>query len=66
VKVGNERADPQTSWRLYIMPTLPLIVFGVNETLLDPETMAPIIERIFDDKAAMRLWFSNLIHSRSP
>jgi 2-haloacid dehalogenase len=40
---------------------LPLIVFDVNETLLDLETMAPIFERIFDDKAAMRLWFSNLI-----
>jgi 2-haloacid dehalogenase len=38
-----------------------LIVFDVNETLLDLETMAPIFQRIFDDKAAMRLWFANLI-----
>jgi 2-haloacid dehalogenase len=43
------------------MDTLPLIVFDVNETLLDLETMAPTFERIFDDKNAMRLWFSNLI-----
>jgi 2-haloacid dehalogenase len=43
------------------MNNLPLIVFDVNETLLDLETMAPIFERIFDDKAAMRLWFANLI-----
>ena len=43
------------------MTNLPLIVFDVNETLLDLETMAPIFERIFDDKAAMRLWFANLI-----
>ena len=43
------------------MSNLPLIVFDVNETLLDLETMAPIFERIFDDKAAMRLWFANLI-----
>jgi len=43
------------------MANLPLIVFDVNETLLDLETMAPIFERIFDDKAAMRLWFANLI-----
>jgi len=43
------------------MSGLPLIVFDVNETLLDLETMAPIFERIFDDKSAMRLWFSNLI-----
>jgi 2-haloacid dehalogenase len=43
------------------MPDLPLIVFDVNETLLDLETMAPTFERIFDDKAAMRLWFANFI-----
>src|SRR5712672_1281853 len=43
------------------MASLPLIVFDVNETLLDLETMAPTFERIFGDKSAMRLWFSNLI-----
>src|ERR1700755_1760297 len=43
------------------MPALPLIVFDVNETLLDLETMEPTFERIFGDKSAMRLWFSNLI-----
>ena len=43
------------------MSDLPLIVFDVNETLLDLETMSPIFERIFDNKAAMRLWFANFI-----
>ena len=43
------------------MAALPLIVFDVNETLLDLETMAPTFERIFNDKSAMRLWFANLI-----
>jgi 2-haloacid dehalogenase len=43
------------------MAALPLTVFDVNETLLDLETMAPTFERIFGDKSAMRLWFSNLI-----
>jgi 2-haloacid dehalogenase len=43
------------------MANLPLIVFDVNETLLDLETMVPTFERIFDDKLAMRLWFANLI-----
>jgi 2-haloacid dehalogenase len=43
------------------MTKLPLVVFDVNETLLDLETMAPIFKRIFDDHAAMRLWFANLI-----
>ena len=39
----------------------PLIVFDVNETLLDLETMTPIFERIFGERRAMRLWFANLI-----
>ena len=43
------------------MAARPLIVFDVNETLLDLETMEPIFERIFGEKSAMRLWFSNLI-----
>jgi len=43
------------------MAALPLIVFDVNETLLDLEAMAPTFERIFGDKGAMRLWFANLI-----
>jgi 2-haloacid dehalogenase len=43
------------------MAALPLIVFDVNETLLDLETMAPVFERIFGEKSAMRLWFANLI-----
>ena len=43
------------------MAALPLIVFDVNETLLDLETMEPIFQRIFGEKGAMRLWFANLI-----
>ena len=43
------------------MAALPLIVFDVNETLLDLETMAPTFRRIFGDPNAMRLWFANLI-----
>jgi 2-haloacid dehalogenase len=43
------------------MAARPLIVFDVNETLLDLQTMAPIFERIFGGKEAMRLWFANLI-----
>jgi len=41
--------------------SLPNIVFDVNETLLDLETMTPIFERIFGEQLAMRLWFANLI-----
>jgi 2-haloacid dehalogenase len=43
------------------MAARPLIVFDVNETLLDLETMDPTFQRIFGDKSAMRLWFANLI-----
>jgi 2-haloacid dehalogenase len=43
------------------MGTLPLIVFDVNETLLDLQTLEPTFERIFGEKSAMRLWFANFI-----
>jgi 2-haloacid dehalogenase len=43
------------------MAALPLIVFDVNETLLDLETMKPTFDRIFGDESAMRLWFADLI-----
>ena len=43
------------------MAALPLIVFDVNETLLDLETMEPIFRCIFGEKSAMRLWFANFI-----
>src|SRR6185312_15046427 len=41
--------------------TQPLIVFDVNETLLDLRVLEPVLERIFRDRGAMRLWFANLI-----
>lgn len=43
------------------MPERPLIVFDVNETLLDLEAIHPFFDRVFSDPAAMRLWFANLI-----
>ena len=43
------------------MPHRPIIVFDVNETLLDLEAIRPTLDRIFNDPAAMRLWFANLI-----
>jgi 2-haloacid dehalogenase len=39
----------------------PVIVFDVNETLLDLDTLRPFFEQVFGDAAAMRLWFANLI-----
>jgi 2-haloacid dehalogenase len=43
------------------MAQRPIIVFDVNETLLDLGTMHPTFDRIFDDPAALRLWFADLI-----
>jgi hypothetical protein len=48
------------------MAALPLIVFDVNETLLDLETMEPTFERIFGEKSAMRLWFADCPVFRGP
>ncbi len=39
----------------------PIIVFDVNETLLDLDSLHPTLDRIFGDPAALRLWFANLI-----
>jgi 2-haloacid dehalogenase len=47
--------------RIPNLAALPLVVFDVNETLLDLGTMEPTFRRIFGDKSAMRLWFANLI-----
>jgi 2-haloacid dehalogenase len=43
------------------MATQPIIVFDVNETLLDLDSLHPTLDRIFGDPAALRLWFANLI-----
>jgi hypothetical protein len=39
----------------------PVIVFDVNETLLDLSTLSPIFERVFGNPLALQLWFANLI-----
>ena len=38
-----------------------IIVFDVNETLLDITTLEPLFERIFGDAAVLRKWFAELI-----
>ena len=39
----------------------PILVFDVNETLLDLTTLEPLFETIFGDRHAMRDWFAELI-----
>ncbi|MBE0441401.1 MAG: haloacid dehalogenase type II [Psychrobacter sp.] len=41
--------------------THPIIVFDVNETLLDIETLTPLFTRLFDDKLMLREWFAQLV-----
>jgi 2-haloacid dehalogenase len=41
--------------------TLPLLVFDVNETLLDLDALGPHFERMFGDRGALREWFAQLI-----
>ncbi|HET9874361.1 MAG TPA: haloacid dehalogenase type II [Mycobacterium sp.] len=41
--------------------TPSVLVFDVNETLIDINSMAPLFERIFGDPRAMREWFSHLV-----
>lgn len=43
------------------MVKLPALVFDVNETLLDLETLKPHFARIFGDGNVMREWFAQLI-----
>lgn len=43
-----------------------IIVFDVNETLLDITTLEPLFGRMFGDRNALREWFAQLIlHSQS-
>lgn len=41
--------------------TPSIMVFDVNETLLDIEHISPIFERVFRDRKVMREWFNQLI-----
>ena len=43
------------------VPGRPVIVFDVNETLLNLDALRPTFDRIFNDPAATRLWFADLI-----
>ena len=38
-----------------------ILVFDVNETLLDIETLTPLFTRVFNDDNVMREWFAQLV-----
>ena len=41
--------------------TPSVLVFDVNETLIDIDSIAPLFEQIFGDAGAMREWFGELL-----
>ena len=48
------------------MPKPSVLVFDVNETLLDIETLEPLFARVFGDAAVLREWFAQLVmHSQA-
>lgn len=40
---------------------ITVLVFDVNETLLDIESLSPFFLRLFEDEHSMREWFSQLV-----
>jgi 2-haloacid dehalogenase len=50
---------PNRSWKS--MSTPSIIVFDVNETLIDIESIGPFFERKFGDRKVLREWFNQLI-----
>src|SRR5690349_14493683 len=43
------------------MTTPPVLVFDVNETLLDIESIAPLFGDLFGDERMLREWFAQLV-----
>ncbi len=39
----------------------PILVFDVNETLLDITTLEPVFDRVFGDGTVLREWFAQLV-----
>ena len=42
---------------------MPVLVFDVNETLLDLRALDPAFQRVFGDPGVRRLWFGQLLQS---
>src|ERR1700742_4647768 len=52
-------AGTAENWPVSARPSV--LVFDVNETLIDFESMTPIFERVFGDPRTMREWLGHLI-----
>jgi 2-haloacid dehalogenase len=53
------QAHAADHWPLPATPSV--LVFDVNETLIDVRSMTPLFERIFGDPQVLRQWFSHLV-----
>jgi 2-haloacid dehalogenase len=53
-KLGSEARMPTT-------PRPSILVFDVNETLLDIESIAPLFGELFGDERVLREWFGQLV-----
>ena len=49
------------SWNETIMSRPLVLLFDVNETLLDIGALAPFFERVFGDRRVMRDWYAQLV-----
>lgn len=52
------RVDANYQWN---RETPTVLVFDVNETLIDFESMNPLFEKLFGDRRTLREWFGHLI-----
>ena len=43
------------------MQTPSVLVFDVNETLIDIDSIAPLFGRLFGDERVLREWFGQLV-----
>jgi 2-haloacid dehalogenase len=60
--VGSLVAGASEARGLEAAPAAPsILVFDVNETLLDIEFMNSLFERVFGDRRVLREWFNQLI-----
>lgn len=54
----SARRGADSRWN-YEKPAV--LIFDVNETLLDIETMKPLFKRVFGDERVLREWFGHLV-----
>jgi 2-haloacid dehalogenase len=59
--MNHNLAAPATANGEWIGGEPRVLVFDVNETLIDFESMDPLFEKIFGDRRVMREWLSQLI-----